>query len=153
MVLTGLLDASLFLDLHRLPELFCGFHRRAGQAPTLYPVACSPQSWASAAVFLILEACLGLRLRASPARMVFRRTVLPASLPQVEIKNLTVGNAKVDLSIQKEGDSIEIVVAGARTFGVKKAPGARDILARLRKYRGRLPADFTFDRLEPNERR
>lgn len=53
----------------------------------------------------------------------------------------------------KEGDHIEIVVAGARTFGVRKPPGARDILARLRKYRGRLPADFKFDRFEANERR
>lgn len=53
----------------------------------------------------------------------------------------------------KEGDDIEIVVAGARTFAVKRAPGAREILARLRKYRGRLPADFRFDRLEANERR
>ena len=53
----------------------------------------------------------------------------------------------------KEGDSIEIVVAGARNFVVKKAPGAREILARLRKYRGSLPADFKFDRLEANARR
>src|SRR5438876_7151050 len=41
MVLAGLLDASLFFDLHRLPELFCGFPRRAGESPTLYPVACA----------------------------------------------------------------------------------------------------------------
>jgi antitoxin MazE len=61
--------------------------------------------------------------------------------------------AVVDTLDLKEGDDIEIVVAGARTFGVKKAPSARDVLARLRKYRGRLPADFTFNRLEANERR
>jgi len=53
----------------------------------------------------------------------------------------------------KAGDDIEIHVAGARSFALKKAPGARDLLARLRKYRGRLPADFKFDRLEANERR
>jgi glycogen debranching enzyme len=40
--LPGLLAASIFLDLHRLTELFCGFHRRTGEGPTLYPVACSP---------------------------------------------------------------------------------------------------------------
>ena len=107
-IFTGLLDASLFLDLHRLPELFCGFHRRPGQAPTLYPVACSPQSWASAAVFLILEACLGIRIQASPPRVLFRRTVMPSSLPQIEIKNLTVGSASADLSIQNEGDSVDV---------------------------------------------
>ena len=61
--------------------------------------------------------------------------------------------AVVDTLDLKEGDDIEIVVADARTFGVKRAPGTREILARLRKYRGRLPADFKFDRLEANERR
>ena len=53
----------------------------------------------------------------------------------------------------KEGDDIEIHVAGARTFEVKRSASARELLARLRKYRGALPADFKFDRLEANERR
>jgi antitoxin MazE len=52
----------------------------------------------------------------------------------------------------QEGDQIEVVVADSRTFGIKRAPGRRDVLARLRKYRGRLPADFKFDRLVANER-
>jgi antitoxin MazE len=60
--------------------------------------------------------------------------------------------AVVETLALKEGDEIEIVVAGARTFGVERAPGRREVLARLRKYRGRLPADFRFDRLEANER-
>lgn len=53
----------------------------------------------------------------------------------------------------KEGDSVEIQVAGKRVFEVAKAPSARELLARLRKFRGRLPATFKFDRLEANERR
>jgi len=53
----------------------------------------------------------------------------------------------------KEGDNIEIEVSGARHFEIKKAPGTRELLARIRKYRGRLPADFKFDRLEANARR
>ena len=53
----------------------------------------------------------------------------------------------------KEGDSIEIEVAGARRFEIRKAPRARELLACLRKYRGRLPADFRFDRIEANARR
>ena len=52
----------------------------------------------------------------------------------------------------KEGDDIEIGVAGARSLEVRKKPGARELLARLRNYRGRLPADFRFDRLEAHER-
>ena len=51
----------------------------------------------------------------------------------------------------KEGDSIEIHVADRRSFAVEKAPSSKKILERLRKYRGRLPADFRFDRLEANE--
>jgi antitoxin MazE len=50
------------------------------------------------------------------------------------------------------GDDIEIHVFGDRVFGVEKKLAARDLLARLRKYRGRLPADFNFDRLDANER-
>ena len=52
----------------------------------------------------------------------------------------------------KPGDNIDIHVQGERAFAIEKAPGARELLARLRKYRGRLPADFKFDRLEANER-
>ena len=52
----------------------------------------------------------------------------------------------------KEGDSIEIHVAGKRTFEIAKAPGAREVLTRLRKFRGRLPAGFRFDRLDAHER-
>lgn len=53
----------------------------------------------------------------------------------------------------KEGDSIEIHAVGERTFEVNKAPTPRELLARLRKFRGRLPKDFKFDRLEANARR
>jgi len=52
----------------------------------------------------------------------------------------------------KPGDNIDIELAGNRTFAVTKAPGAQELLARLRKYRGRLPEGFRFDRLEANER-
>jgi antitoxin MazE len=52
----------------------------------------------------------------------------------------------------KEGDAIEIHVAGAREFEVAKAPMPRQLLARLRKYRGRLPAEFKFDRWQAHER-
>lgn len=61
--------------------------------------------------------------------------------------------AVVDALKLKEGDDIEIEVAGTRRFEIKKAPGAREMLARLRKYRGRLPAGFKFDRFEANARR
>lgn len=53
----------------------------------------------------------------------------------------------------KPGDEIEIELAGARTFRIAKRPSGKELLASLRKYRGRLPADFKFDRLEAHGRR
>ena len=52
----------------------------------------------------------------------------------------------------KEGEEIELHVLGARSVEIGRKPGARDLLARLRKYRGRLPASFRFDRIEVKER-
>jgi glycogen debranching enzyme len=105
-VLAGLLDATLFFDLHRLPELFCGFPRRPGEAPTLYPVACAPQSWASAAVFLLLKACLGLSVSAPEQRLTFSKPILPRFLRQVTIRGLKVADGRADLLLTRhnEGD-------------------------------------------------
>lgn len=105
-ILTGLFDASLFFDLNRLPELFCGFPRRPGEAPTHYPVACSPQTWAAATVFLLLESCLGLKVLGSQGRIMFFKPLLPESLKQVSINGLRVGNASIDLLAVRhdEGD-------------------------------------------------
>jgi antitoxin MazE len=52
----------------------------------------------------------------------------------------------------KEGDNIEIHVENARTLGVRKSPDNQELLARVRKFRGRLPKGFVFDRLEAHER-
>jgi glycogen debranching enzyme len=106
MVLAGLMDASIFFDLHRLPELFCGFPRRPGESPTLYPVACAPQAWASGAVFLLLQSCLGLDVLAPEQKVVFSKPFLPQFLPQVSIRDLKVRGASVDLLLTRhnEGD-------------------------------------------------
>jgi glycogen debranching enzyme len=109
-ILTGLLDASLFLDLHRLPELFCGFSRRGGEGPTLYPVANAPQSWAAASVFLLIEACLGIEIQDCPPTVVFRRAELPVSLPRILIKNLRVGSGSVDIALERGEQSVGVTV-------------------------------------------
>lgn len=61
--------------------------------------------------------------------------------------------AVVEVLDLKEGDDIEIDVAGARQFEVRRSTDVQEVLQRLRAYRGRLPADFRFDRLEANERK
>jgi glycogen debranching enzyme len=96
-ILTGLFDASLFFEMERLPELFCGFRRREGEGPTHYPAACAPQAWASAAVFMLLQASLGLSINGVSAEVNFMSPLLPPYLDKVYVKNLRVGNASVDL--------------------------------------------------------
>ncbi|MFM8333605.1 MAG: AbrB/MazE/SpoVT family DNA-binding domain-containing protein [Candidatus Methylumidiphilus sp.] len=60
--------------------------------------------------------------------------------------------AVVEVLDLKEGDDIDIQIAGTRTLEIEKKPDGLELLARLRKFRGRLPADFKFDRLEIYER-
>jgi glycogen debranching enzyme len=104
-ILTSFFDASLSIDLHRLPELFCGLERRAGESPTLYPVACSPQAWASGAIFLLLESCLGITVDA-PARQVrFMEPCLPAEIPELRISQLKVNGSSADLLLKRRADA------------------------------------------------
>jgi len=110
-ILTGLFDASLFINLHRLPELFCGFSRRPGESPTLYPTACAPQAWASAAPFLLLQSCLGLQIEGTCRRLSFNSPVLPPFLERVEINNLAIGDARVDLILDRYPQDVGVTVA------------------------------------------
>lgn len=109
-ILRGLFEASVFVDLHRLPELFCGFAKRSGEGPTLYPVACSPQAWSSATPFLLLQACLGLDVRGPERQICFHQPVLPPFLPQLRIERLDVGGTEVDLLLRRHGDEVSITV-------------------------------------------
>jgi glycogen debranching enzyme len=105
-IMSGLLDLSIFIELHRLPELICGFPRRAGKAPTLYPVACAPQAWAAGAVFLVLQACLGLSIDAKKSRVYLQYTALPESIGEVRIRNLKIGNSSVDLFFERHAETV-----------------------------------------------
>ena len=110
-VLTALVEAALHFEDRRLPELFCGFGRRRDTAPVPYPVACRPQAWAAGSVFLLLEAALGLEADALRRRIVLHQPQLPAWLPWLEVRNLRVGEARVDLNVVrgKYGGSVEIL--------------------------------------------
>ncbi|MDB5802921.1 MAG: putative Amylo-alpha,6-glucosidase [Betaproteobacteria bacterium] len=109
-VFSAMFEASLFMDLHRLPELYCGFPRRPREGPTLYPVACSPQAWASASAFYLLQACLGLSFDAVAKRIRFDHPVLPAFLDRVEIRGLTLGAASVDLALERHENDVGVIV-------------------------------------------
>ncbi len=102
----SLLDLSSMVDLNRLPELFCGVDRRPGEGPTLYPVACSPQAWAAASPFLILQACLGISIDAERKRILFDDPYLPEGIPTLAIKDLRCGDIGVDLFLERRNDSV-----------------------------------------------
>jgi glycogen debranching enzyme len=110
-ILEGQFGASLFVDLHRLPELYCGFIRRPGEGPTLYPVACNPQAWASASVYMMLEACLGVSVDARAQRVVFHNPVLPSFLGDLRIRGLRAGDASVDLVLRRHAEDVTIEIA------------------------------------------
>src|SRR3979490_1773796 len=76
-IFTAMFDAASYMDLRRLPELFCGFLRRERNAPTQYPVACSPQAWASATVLSLLHPCLSMELADTRNEIAFFRPALP----------------------------------------------------------------------------
>src|SRR3989337_2237159 len=103
------------MDLRRLPELFCGCARERRRGPTLYPVACAPQAWASATPFTLLEASLGLEFDAKRREIRLRDPRLPAFLNEVVLRDLKLGPSSVDLRIRRHGE--EVSLQGMRTRG------------------------------------
>jgi glycogen debranching enzyme len=109
-IFEGLFDAACHMDRMRFPELFCGFPRRRGTAPTLYPVACQPQAWASVAPFALLKACLGIGIDHVRREVSFRNPQLPRFLDEIRINGLTVNGASTDLRLTRRGEDTEVAV-------------------------------------------
>jgi glycogen debranching enzyme len=109
-ILTGMFGLSLSMDLQRLPELFCGFERAPGAGPVHYPVACLPQSWAAAAVYMVLGSCLGLEINAPERKILFSDAKLPDYLSLVEISNLRVGTAEIDLKFHRYSEDVGVSI-------------------------------------------
>ena len=103
-VLSSLFQAALKFRDYRLPELFCGIERREYDDPVHYPVSCSPQAWASGAVFLMLMSVLGIRPSAPRKEMNIVNPSLPDFLDQLSIRNMRVGNSRVGLDFARRGD-------------------------------------------------
>jgi glycogen debranching enzyme len=111
---TTVLDAAIHMDLRRLPELYCGMRRRRDKGPILYPVACSPQAWAAAAPFAMLQACLGLEVDASQRLARLRYPRLPEHLHSLEIRGLPIGDASVDLLLRRHGEDVGVHIMRRR---------------------------------------
>jgi glycogen debranching enzyme len=117
-IFDGLFDAASHMDLMRFPELFCGFPRRRATSPTLYPVACAPQAWASVVPFALLEACLGLCVDHDNGEVRFENPLLPKFLDQCRITNLMIGESTIDLLVERHGEEV-VVTPLRRTNGIE----------------------------------
>jgi glycogen debranching enzyme len=107
-LLSSMFDLSQAVHLNRLPELFCGFPRRPNHGPTLYPVACAPQAWAAGAVFMTLQACLGMQIDARSHSVHFDHPMLPQFIDELRIRNLRVGETSLDLTLRRYPDNVGI---------------------------------------------
>ena len=113
-VFQGLFEASIYIDLRRLPELFCGFVRLRSQGPTFYPVACTPQAWAATAPLSLLQTCLGMGFDHVTRSVTFDRPVLPPFLDQVMLRRLAVGDSQVDVLLNRVGEEVTAHVVDRR---------------------------------------
>src|SRR4051794_34526821 len=113
-VFKGLFDTASYMDLRRLPELFCGFQRDRRRGPTLYPVACAPQAWASATPFTLLEAALGIEFDPDRGEIRLRNPRLPAFLNQIDLRDLCLGDSCVDLRLRRHGEDVALEVLRTR---------------------------------------
>jgi glycogen debranching enzyme len=85
----------------RLPELFCGFRRAAGEPAIAYPVACVPQAWAAGSAFMLLQSCLGIRIDGWRREVLIDRPALPSGIDRLTIENLRVGDQRIGLRFQR----------------------------------------------------
>lgn len=107
-IFEGLFAAATYVDLMRLPELFCGFPRRRAQGPTFYPVACSPQAWSAAAPLSLIQSSLGLGFDVGGAEILLREPALPRFLDELRLYGLRVGDASVDIAFDRMGDKVVV---------------------------------------------
>lgn len=104
-IIDGLVGAACYQELYRLPELFCGFPRRPRRGPSAYPVACSPQAWAAATPYALVEAAAGLAIDAAAGRVSLEEPLLPPMLSRLRLARLKAGASRFDVDIARVGDA------------------------------------------------
>ncbi len=113
-VFSGMFEAAMYFDLHRMPELFCGLSKEGGEGPVLYPVACAPQAWSAASMFLLFQACLGIQVDGIKKQVALVRPTLPDFLNEVRITGLQFGDSSFDINVMRQRGDIGVTVKGAR---------------------------------------
>jgi glycogen debranching enzyme len=107
-VFKSMIDAAAYMELRRLPELFCGFQRAKGIGPTLYPVACAPQAWAAATPFSLVEAALGFEFDPAAREIRMRNPRLPDFIDEMVIKDLQLAGSSVDFAVRRHGLDVSV---------------------------------------------
>jgi glycogen debranching enzyme len=109
-----LFETAAELDM-RLPELFCGFPRSAGEPPIPYPVACLPQAWAAGSLFMLLQACLGLKVDGANGTVEIHNPRLPVGIDHLNIEQLAVGRDLTTLRFDREGSRVAVSASPTNT--------------------------------------
>jgi glycogen debranching enzyme len=117
-VLSESFAAALHFGL-RMPELFCGFARAPGDPPVGYPIACLPQAWSSGAVFMMLQASLGIRIDAWRNEIHVERPALPPGVEQLVVRELNLGDARIDLMFERVDGRIAVSSSGKNRNAVR----------------------------------
>ena len=106
----GMIEAAIYDELHRLPELFCGFTRRRKRGPTAYPVACSPQAWSAAAPFALIAAAVGLEIDHDENCLRLTNPALPRLIEKLTLNGVGVAGSRLDLWLSRVGDDVSTAV-------------------------------------------
>jgi glycogen debranching enzyme len=110
----GLLDMTWHQPYQRPPELFCGYERNGDSDPVQYPVACSPQAWATGSIFQLLQMMVNLVPDAPNNCLRIIDPALPTSINSLSLHNLRVGSTLLDLEFERSGNTTACRVAKKR---------------------------------------
>ena len=115
-IMTALFEAGRLMYYKRLPELFCGFSRqfRILDPPVSYPVACNPQAWAAASMFLLIQSMLNIEPDAQSNKLRILNPVIPEWLDSLKLKNIRIGKSFIDLEFNKTSSGLVIAVPEKR---------------------------------------
>ncbi len=110
----GILDMTRRQPYQRPPELFCGYEQTDDNDPVQYPVACTPQAWATGSIFQLLQMMVNLVPDAQNNCLRIIDPTLPESINHLSLHNLRVGTTLLDLEFERSGNTTACRVAKKR---------------------------------------
>jgi glycogen debranching enzyme len=109
-IFEGLMSAATYVDLRRVPELFCGYVRRPANGPTFYPVSCIPQAWSATAPLSLLQSCLGMTIDARQRLIRFDQPILPPFIDELCLGRVAIGRDWVTLKLCRSDTKVLVEV-------------------------------------------